>query len=275
MLTSAVLALLLIAPSAAPGPIVVHQGGKRVTRSLTDGAETRSLLDMQAGVTRTVTGVPLDRLVRAPSGQLIVLRFDNGVIVPVQAAHAGEVFIATSWTRADGVVEKTFPPVPRAPEFNLDPRPVTFAHNKAVVSKGNAGGLPAPVGHGFTPWSRTSSLVEARVMSPRAFVDRIAPKKAPAEGATAARTGQDLFVRRCVYCHGVNDVGASFGTDVLVGVPLADRYTVESLQAQVATHKLDDYQAGLMMPPQHDLTRAEARQLHTFFRALKAAPPTR
>lgn len=266
-----VLALSLLAP-AAPIELSRRASGdapKPVSWSEL-GLQERSLFDVQAGRVVSVRGVPLEALLaRGPARvdeDTVLLRFANGMVVPVPLDAHGEplidVFVAHERRREDGVFVRSFAPIVHERSPWMEQRAIVFGDNKVVVSQADHPAL-APTTTRFSPWSHVDSLVAVQLAT-AATIHR----ELDVSAAKEVRRGLQVFEQRCQFCHGVRGKGASFGWDFVEPIPLSSWRDADSLLYHVKLRKLDAAERGLLMPPQPDVTLEEMQALWAWMDAI-------
>lgn len=226
----------------------------------------RGQLDVQYGKQMRFVGVPLSALLNELPGygDLVVARFDNGMLVPLPNDEGLErlgAFVATA-AFADGA----FGPLPPAYKLDAperDVRPTHFSGNKLVVKDRWHPDVPAAALASFSPWVHVGSLVSLE-RTTRLEFDRAFPP-----GLTAdEQRGRELFDQRCRFCHGARGVGATFGWDFVEPVPLHQYRDPESLFMHVRYRTSDAPERGYLMPPMPGFTAADANALWQWMRLL-------
>jgi mono/diheme cytochrome c family protein len=217
----------------------------------------RTMTDSQVGGERTYKGVSLDHLLRRSgrrTGDLLLLRFVNGMIVQVPRAElkALDLFVATAVKDEEGQWTSTFPAVKKSDDITVDPRPVTFQANKVVAPSPRLPGLLDPSGADFSPWKYVDTLIAIEVVDQAAWEAQfIAPRPAKKDIAALVGRGQEVYLKACQYCHGVRDVGATYGWDFLVPLPMHSLKKPRDLYEHVTMAPFDKVEDGLMMPEQN------------------------
>ena len=227
----------------------------------------KTMRDVQYGKTKSYRGIPLEPLVtsKAPAGaDLALFHFENGMIIPVPLDDGGtalkkiDPFLALSIKLPSGKWSSTFPGLAkRSDDERLkDPRPIGFVGNKIVVS---APWHPFPKlkgETGFSPWYFASSLVSVEYVKQKAYYAQFEVASSP-----VFDRGMKVFFERCQYCHGVRQIGASFGWDYVDPLPTYKQKQPDHLFNHVKFPKADAMVRGLMMPYQKDMTGQEAKDL--------------
>ena len=220
-------------------------------------------VDFQTGAKKKFRGVPLATVLgKAPGHEtddLALLHFKNGMQVPVALADiAGlDAFVALG----------KFAPLKKKGAEKIDRRPSVFQGNKIVVATGAAPGVDLPPA--FSPWSHVDSLTGIEWVNARAWW---AHYEVP-EANEQVKTGLQVFRRACHFCHGVRDVGSSFGWDFVKPISISTYRPKDSLYLHVRYRELDAPERGLMMPAFKEFTQAEADALHAWLKAINAAAP--
>ncbi len=184
--------------------------------------------DAQLDQSPRVRGIGLDALLallpRDPALDLILLRFANGMVVPLPAGDKAAL------ARLDPVVVRqieapgqpgqllppgTFPALPRPPD-RADVRPRAFGGNRLLVAERWHPMVPVVPGAPFSPWDAVDTLVGVdRAASAPYFAAFEVQKPTPAQ-----RRGARLFRESCQFCHSVEGHGGRFGWDFLDPDPI-------------------------------------------------------
>lgn len=216
----------------------------------------RTMADSQVGGERTYRGVSLAYLLRRSghrTGDQLLLHFFNGMVIPVPRAElkALDLFVATAVKNDEGKWSKRFPSVKKSDEVAVDPRPVVFQANKVVSPSPGLPGLLDPSGAGFSPWKYVDTLVAIEVVDQVAWEAQfVAPKPEKQEVAELVRRGREVYLHACQHCHGVRDVGATYGWDFMVPLPMHSLKKPRDLYDHVTMAPFDKVESGLMMPEQ-------------------------
>ncbi len=216
----------------------------------------RSMTDSQVGGERTYRGVDLDYVLRRSghrTGDTLLLRFVNGMVVPVPRAELKvlDLFVATAVKDDEGKWTSRFPSVKKSESVAVDPRPVVFQANKIVSSGPGLPGLLDPSGDGFSPWKYVDTLVAIEVVDQVAWEAQfVAPRPAKEDIANLVVRGREVYLRACQHCHSVRDVGATYGWDFLVPLPMHSLKKPRDLYEHVTMAPFDKVESGLMMPEQ-------------------------
>jgi mono/diheme cytochrome c family protein len=242
----------------------------------------RELVDPQyGGRTARYRGVELQALLErfAPgkSEDTAVLHFDNGMRVPVPFRDAAAmsklgIFVARQVELAGAGGEprrwtELFPPLGKAGAEQRDRRPITFHGNKLVVRTLWHPAVDPRAQPHFSPWQHVDSLAGIELVKKAAY-DRQFRARAP-----AAARGQAVFAGRCEFCHGVRDVGATYGWDFASPVPLHKHRDAQNLVLHVRYRELDAPEKGLMMPSFPELTEKDVAALWTWMEAIAREGP--
>lgn len=276
------LALLLTSPALASpietwvrpagDPLVVeHQRPQAGTFDVQAAPmKAHELMDLQYGARRQFKATPLWAVIdqvapKDPKIDGVVLRFANGMAVPLPLAPAGREAIKLWIARAvwiDGKWSRDLPPVKHG---DADPRPLKFKGHKLVAETPFHPFLHADAT--FSPWRHVDTLVGLEFINLKAWYGQFQVD------AKASPAGVSVYKAWCTHCHGVHRVGARFGWDFVDPLPAVDqRPTVSDLLFHVRYRATDATQLGLMMPAMKHFTRAEGQHLHAWLKALIDQP---
>ncbi len=238
-------ATLLLAALVLGAPITVRAPGKVAQRLAPETLEQveGERHDLQLGKALSYRGVPLATLLaKAGATGPALLRFTNGMLVPVDPKAAPKVFVATAVKR-EGKWSADFDPLPGPP-------PGQPIGNKLVHA----------ASPGFTPWRHVDSLASIELVDPVARAARfdVGPRH---------REGQRVYLARCQFCHGFDGQGATFGWD-FSKLPAISKKSAVSLHYHVR-YKSGTAAKGRRMPALPELTRAEAKALHGWAHAMQ------
>jgi hypothetical protein len=227
-----------------------------------DPLEETTRFDLQLGERRRFRGLELETIVshhaRAGDGDLVVLRFANGMRVPVLRADLARVRALVAFEiEAGGSFVRDFPPVAKKRLVSPDPRPIRFGANKVVVSDPWAPRLSEHTLATFSPWAFVDSLIAIDIFDAREWEREFPEALAPFE-----MRGREVFLERCQWCHGIGQRGASFGWDFLTPLPLSELRSPRSLYAHVRYRNLDAGERGYLMPAQD----AEPEEIESLWR---------
>jgi mono/diheme cytochrome c family protein len=298
MLTPALACLIALAPAGqieivtrAPG---VHARfdkklkklPKAMKRELVNlkkrSGEIQRLQDPQYNKKRTYRGVSLKRLVlgykHGKDADLVLFKFANGMVIPwphtKEALDKLDAFVAVAYKRDDGKWETELPNARRDDRFFNDPVPIKFRGHKLVSPSGF---VPALNGAKLNPWRHVDTLERIELADRKAWEEQLRIEATQQPTSAAARRGKDIYLQRCVYCHGVRDVGGDLGPDFARPLAITEYRRPEDIRLKLKVHRMDAYGAGLKMPPQKDIRDDEISALIEFFNAVgkeKAkAPP--
>lgn len=234
--------------------------------------------DVQYGSSAYYRGVALgdilSRYVAPPSTDLALLHFHNGVIIPLpfrdmKTMNRVAALIALSRsTKAEGPFNPALPPVNKSVEGFADVRQVAFEGNKIVVRDGWHPELSEAALANFTPWRLTGSLTGIEFVDGTAYYRQFVP-------TAEVRPGFEIFRHNCQFCHGVQKVGASFGWDYAMPLPLHTyRSTEQKLYMHIA-YRVEYKATWQQMPALKHVSQAEAGLLWQWMRAVASAPMTR
>lgn len=232
----------------------------------------KRLYDVQYGRKRAYMGAPLIAVIDAykhrGAAQFAILHFDHGIQVPIRISDIKRqsLFLATEACQTRPSDCKTaFEAVERHDVYgsDKDPRPLNFSWNKLVVSKRWHPGTRTEEPTGFMPWTHTGTLTGIEL------ADEAAYNKQFVVGTSG---GEQIFQKRCQYCHGVRSVGASFGWDFVSPLPLFEKRPVDSLLNHVKYRKAMAPKLGIQMPPQKDFEPEEVDMLWQWMRDVAHQP---
>lgn len=222
--------------------------------------ERRKKSDEQYHRPETFLGIPLVTLIKSykPKFQdnAVILHFANGMAVPLplddDVLAKLDVFVATKICPAKGPCAAEFPSVSRDDVYSVtsDPLPLTFKWNKVVVSDPWHPNVPKARSQIFSPWRHVDTLTG---------LEFVHWDKYAGQFQLGAPEGEKVFFERCQFCHGVRHVGASFGWDVVIPLPLHEKRTPETLHNHVKYPKIQAREMGISMPTQGDVTPEEMR----------------
>lgn len=223
--------------------------------------------DLQYGKNKAYKGIFLKDFLASynaeASSDLALLHFKNGMMMPLKlsAVNSSQLFIALKIK--DGKKWKTdFPEVAKVDSVNYyrDPNPTRFAGNKLVLALSSAQqkyfnqSIEKP--KKFTPLAHTDSLIGIELANEKAYYAQFGSFK-----KSEIKRGFTVFKRRCQYCHGVNQVGASFGWDYVDPLKVSEKRSTRSLHLFVKYPRLNATKLGVKMPNQVDVTTEETNAL--------------
>lgn len=218
----------------------------------------RQIFDPQYNRKIHVRGVPLANILeKAPKqahDDLALLKFANGMQIGVPLDT--QAFLVLAICEGKNNCHSNFPEITKDGEQSAtqDPRPIKFTWNKVIMEK-----TTGP----FSPWQHADSLVSIELVNAAAYDRQFA-----ADGST----GYERFKERCASCHGVRQVGAVFGWDVVGPIPLYEKRTMKNLMNHVKYPKVQAMSMGLMMPAQADIAADEVEDIWRFFRKMAQQP---
>lgn len=289
----------------APNTSAVPKGGKKQTVNIwtrspgnhTDGADIKpyklkvvdlaklntriiKLLDIQYEVKKSFKAVSLLKIIKnaatKSTSDLVLLHFENGMIVPVPLESDYKTFTRLNLQIAVGIKEggkwtKKFPSISKKNIRYKDPMPNVFAGNKLVVtntwypiiSDKSFRTIEKVDKNKFTPWEHVNSLTGIEFVNARAYFKQFKAKK-----SLDKNIGFEVFLRRCQYCHGVRGVGSSFGWDYLDPVPIYELRNANNIHLRVKYKFHDSFMRGLLMPNQEDFSKGEASVLWGWLKML-------
>jgi hypothetical protein len=237
--------------------------------------QTQTLYDIQYEATGVYQGIFLKDLLKQyrkpPSANLVILHFANAMIVPwllkPDPQLAPKVFIAFSM-KTDKRMQAQFPSLSHKTDVTMDPRPIEFSGNKLVVSSRRHPWLREPSGELFTPFLHVDSLIGIEWVNEDAYYDQFKggyDPDVPSE-STKIQLNQaeqdaalEIFKHNCQYCHGFRNVGASFGWDFIVPIPIQEHKKAEELLGHVSHRSYNALERGLMMPTFGDFSLEEMK----------------
>lgn len=237
-----------------------------------------SRLDVQYDGVAYYRGVPLREIIAAynPPKQidLALLCFRNGMIVPLPFRDASTmerlnplVALGMATTPA-GPFSARFPSINRHLDGYPDIPQVLFFDNKLVVGSRWHPDLPPQMQKSFSPWTMTDSLTSIVFAERRAYYRQF---EVPAD----AQAGAELYRQSCQYCHGVRQVGATFGWDFGLSTDLRT-YRKDPARLYFHLHDRPVDRVSLdQMPAIKYITEEQALQLWLFMKAASTttAPP--
>ncbi len=235
--------------------------------------------DAQYGAHHRYRGVPLEWLINAatvpPTVDLALLHFENGMVVPLRFREASEMerlapFVAVEVWTVDTLGRsgwsRELPDIAKKGEESDDWRPIRFHGNKMVVEALWHPDVPAATLRVFSPWAHVDALVGVELAETRAYHRQI-------QGPDTAADGYRVYAERCQFCHGVRQVGASFGWDFALPVPLHTYRDPHSLLFHTKYRQMDATSRGLMMPAFPDLRPAQVAALWAWMAAIVTTGP--
>ncbi|MCK6548721.1 hypothetical protein L6R52_22950 [Myxococcota bacterium] len=236
--------------------------------------EQARLADVQFGQTHDFEGLALDTVLERFRKKLgktnrILLHFVNGMIIPVQMPGDGErtgIFIARS-IRVGADYSTSFPDVPKKEGLVPAPQPVTFVGNKVVVEDGAHPLQPSSAVATFSPWVYVDSLEGIELVDGKAYDRQFEVDKASEE----VTRGMTTFLGRCQYCHGVREIGATYGWDFVVPNPIFTYKDAAALLTHVKLPAARDAKSAKAMPGQKDAEGPEIQELWSWAKAISEA----
>ena len=278
-----ILLVSLVSAAAAAAPIDVWTKStsevpkrQRVDPEVLDVTPQR-LADPQYGPAekRWYRALPLETVfkVAPPTGNadLALLRFENGMAIPVRATRPAElgrlrafIAVATSARAPDqgGQWSSTFEKVTKPGAGDRDRRPLEFHGNKLVVESGWHPMVAADAAATFNPWAFADTLVSIEYVNEAAWFRQFDPTDA------AAKPGAQVFRGRCQFCHGVSNVGASYGWDFVEPYPAYKHRAPGSLTMHVKYREQDAPEKALMMPGFHEMKKPDVEAAWKWLEAM-------
>lgn len=233
----------------------------------------QELFDAQLGRSFVFRGINLADLLEGlprPDGvDHVLLHFANGMIIPVELEGplVKQVFLATAY-KVGGAFDDHFPDVPKKKRALPDPAPITFGRNKIVVPDGAHPRVPKSAQANFSPWFYADTLTGLEWV-----VGARWERQFQVDGDATIRRGAEVFLGRCQFCHGVGEVGAAYGWDLVHPVPLYDYRRPDGLYVHVTVENAEALQKGYRMPPQKDVDRGEIQELWGWMKAVALKGP--
>lgn len=222
----------------------------------------RSMNDVQYERKETYVGLPLRSVLKlyTPSNHddMAILHFENGMLIPVPLDDSTltrlDAFVALQICSSSTTCDNSFREIERESIFSSspDPRPIKFSWNKIVVPTPWHPDVPGERAKIFSPWRHVDSL------SGIEFVNEVAYRR---QFALGDEVGEQVFAARCQYCHGVRQVGATFGWDFVTPLPIYEKRGPDNLLNHVKYPKALAFKMGLLMPVQKDVTETEIQAL--------------
>jgi mono/diheme cytochrome c family protein len=258
----------------------VHSPSRRVALETAPLLEVERL-DAQYATRHRYRGVPLQWLLDTssvpPGLDLALLHFENGMIVPLPFREATAMerlapFVAVEVWAPDASGEqgwrRELPELPKRGDESEDWRPIRFRGNKMVVQTLWHPDVPHATLAVFSPWQHVDRLVGIEFVQSEAYRRLLSgpPSK-------QVREGYRVYSERCQFCHGVRQVGATFGWDFAVPVPLHSYRDPHSLFLHAKYREMNATFRGLMMPAFSDLGQAQATALWAWMEAVVREGP--
>lgn len=237
--------------------------------------------DAQYGTWHRYRGIPLqwllDTVAPPASIDLALLHFENGMVVPLPFRDAAAMdrlapFVALEIWVPDAQGEpdwrRELPEIPKKGEESEDWRPIRFRGNKLVVKTLWHPEVPRATLAVFSPWRHVDRLVGIELVQSEAYRRQL---RGPS--VAQVREGYRVYAERCQYCHGVNQIGATFGWDLAVPVPLHTYRDAQSLFLHAKYREINAASRGLMMPAFSDLGQEQAAALWAWMEAIVRSGP--
>ena len=243
----------------------------------------RRMFDAQYKRKETYIGIPLARILGqyTPKGHndTALLHFANGMLVPVPLSDGSVdrlgAFLALKHCESrpasgkgkivDGPCEGAFADLGKEDAYTVteDPRPITFTWNKLAVTTPWHPDVPEDRSAVFSPWRHVDSLTGIEFINAEAY---------RAQFDVHEPGGAEVFWQRCQFCHGVRQVGSTFGWDFVTPLPIFEKRQPEQLLNHVKYPKSIARNMGLMMPVQKDVSLAEMQALWRYMRQAALHP---
>ncbi|MEO6953229.1 MAG: cytochrome c [Polyangia bacterium] len=198
--------------------------------------------DVQYGKDAHLLGLPLAEIFESlhipKSYDLALLRFDNGLMIPVDFRNLATMTrlapvlarAATTDLRAPlvrGEVE-----LPVHPPTTEDLRVVRFDGNKVAVADATLADVLESARKDLSPWLYADSLASIEVVSRAAW-------EALFFAGENVRQGQRIYAGTCVFCHAVRGHGGALGWDLADPAPIySDGWRHRLEDAVEARHRI-------------------------------------
>jgi hypothetical protein len=265
-------------PGVSPTPL---RPATRTVALDTAPLEEVERFDAQYGAPHRYRGVPLHWLLDpsavSPALDLALLHFDNGMVVPLPFRDAAAMerlapFLAVEVWAPDALGEagwrRELPELPKKGEESEDWRPIRFKGNKLVVQTLWHPDVPRATQAVFSPWQHVDRLVGIELVQSKAY-----GRVLRGPNSTLVREGYRVYSERCQFCHGVRRVGATFGWDFAVPVPLHTFRDPQSLFLHAKYRQMNAASRGLMMPAFSELGSKQAAALWAWMEAVVREGP--
>ncbi|MEZ4743877.1 MAG: hypothetical protein R3B45_15770 [Bdellovibrionota bacterium] len=197
-----------------------------------------------------------------------LLHFANGMIIPITTSKdLKNIFIALSYKK-NKKWSYDFPQLEKIDDiyYRKDPNPTKFFGNKVVnlaEKKLNKGKI-----NNFSPWNHCNSLIGIELVNENAYFNQFEISK-----DKEIIAGFEVFKARCQFCHGVKQVGASFGWDYADPLKISKKRGKKNLHFFVKYPKATAFKQGLQMPNQIDVTEKETDQLWKWIDLISSKSP--
>lgn len=203
-----------------------------------------------------------------PDIDFILLHSNLGMILPVSIKtlrEDTEVFIALAIQDESKKTWGTnFPSSVYSQPGQKDQIALSFANNKMVVGKNWR-----HTDFAITPWRFFDSLEGIEFISTIDYYKALIPA-----GASTGGAGRSVYMRRCQYCHGVGEFGATYAPNFAQLLPDDQKKSVDMIMKKVlpgdakSSPKTQQSSSG-KMPKQLDFTKSEASDLVRWISAWK------
>ncbi len=212
-------------------------------------------------------GIPvktlLDRYAPDRSLDLAILHFANGMAVPLPFRDEIAMKRLSPFIARGG----RFPAIPKK-EAPFDRRPIQFSGNKLVVADSWHPDVLPESQPAFSPWTHVDTLVGIEIVSAASYYAQF-----EAGGEARVGRGLTLFRQSCQFCHGVHQIGATFGWDFADSPAISDyEDSAANLYHNVAYKPRNAGELGLMMPPLSFLSEAAAGDVRQWLQAVGGLP---
>lgn len=254
---------------------VIEKLGEKAYDPAKNKARRAAIYDLQYGRKVQVAGAWLNDIISeykpTLDSDMIILHFSNQLAIPVPLVDDGEnsiskqVFLAFHIKDEDGKWSSDFPDIERINDQNIVVRRIRFTVNKIVVSSPEhpfTESIRASRARKFSPWRYANDLVGIE------FVDQAAWERQFEVGNGRVAAGQDVFLQRCQYCHGVRSIGSPRGWDFDGPIKAHVKRDAESLFYHVKFPKAFAAEYGTSMPTQPTFTENEANDLWLWMRTI-------
>jgi mono/diheme cytochrome c family protein len=212
----------------------------------------------------------LERAKPPASADLALLRFSNGMVIPLPFRDAAAMKRLDAQVAVAIAVDgkpAPLPPVTRKVHEYVDVPTIAFAGNKVVVAESWHPMLGADT-KGWSPWVNASSLAAVEFVVEAPYYAQF-----DVGNSEPAHAGFALFKQNCQFCHGVHKIGAKLGWDFVEPAPLYTwRGSPRQLYMHVVFRQLDAPERKLMMPALKHMTEGDAANLWKWLEAVGTTP---
>jgi mono/diheme cytochrome c family protein len=222
--------------------------------------------DAQYEAVRQYRGIALSEILKryrpGDSLDLAILHFANGMAIPLPFRDAATL------KRLDPFIARgNFPAIPKK-DVPGDRRPIAFSGNKVVVPERFHPEVDPAAQPGFSPWTHADTLLGIELAAAVSYYAQF-----DVRGSPTVQRGLGLFRQNCQFCHGVRNVGATFGWDFVDSEAIqSQQASAANLYHNVAFKPRNAGDLGLMMPALGFLTEADAGAMREWLRAVANVP---